>query len=429
MRLTNPQRRTKPALSFEDAGTSARADQPRLGRQLLTREEELAYAKDIERGERALVEAIVASPPALERLATICEEVKGGTLGLAELVRDSTDAEHFPPDVATAMLEAVRGVAACRRPVRLPARGAAADGPDSAARRRLVRALFTHRLSRKAIDAIVRELESAARREEPGAEQTALAATARAIRGARQRAERARSALTQANLRLVVWMARKRGPQGFPMADLIQEGNLGLMRAVEKFDYRRGFRFNTYASWWIRHFMNRALSDQSRIIRLPVHLLETRHRILRHAQEFRQRHGREPTARELAAETATPVEKVSDLLEIPPQPMSLDAPVHSESDARRGDFIADEGARSPVDVIAVKQMQGRLRELLRTLTPREQEILARRFGIEGTEGVTLEQIGKHFSLSRERVRQIESEALAKLRKHAENEQLGSHLAG
>jgi RNA polymerase primary sigma factor len=425
MRPTNPQRRTKPAPSFEDApAMSARADQARLGRQLLTREEELGYAKDIERGERALVEAIAASPPALERLATICEEVKGGTLGLAELVRDPTDAEHFPPDVATAMLEAVRGVAA-----RLPARRAAADGPGPAARRRLVRALLTHRLSRKAIDAIVRELESAGRREQPGAEQTALATSAQAIRGAQQRAERARSALTQANLRLVVWMARKRGPQGFPMADLIQEGNLGLMRAVEKFDYRRGFRFNTYASWWIRHFMNRALSDQSRIIRLPVHLLETRHRILRQAQEFRQRHGREPTTRELAAETATPVEKVSDILEIPPQPTSLDAPVHSESDARRGDFIADEGARSPVDVISVKQMQGRLRELLRTLTPREQEILARRFGIEGTEGVTLEQIGRRFSLSRERVRQIESEALAKLRKHAENEQLASHLAG
>jgi RNA polymerase primary sigma factor len=415
-----PPSRKKPVSRSEKApkapDTGAPAHQLHLGqRQLLTRDEEIGYARDIEQGERALVRALADSPLALDQLANLCEEVQGGTLELAQLVRDPTDVDHFPEGVATAILDAIRALSANGK-------------RDAAARKRFAEVVLVHRLSRKAIDAIVRELESAARRG-PVAERAQLAAKARALRAAHQQAERARSLLTQANLGLVVWMARKRGPQGFPMADLIQEGNLGLMRAVEKFDYRRGFRFNTYAAWWIRHFMNRALSDQSRVIRLPVHLLETRHRILRRAQEFRQRHGREPTAQELAAETATPVEKVSDILKIAPQPVSLDAPVHSESDARRGDFVADEGAASPVDVISVKQMQTRLREMLRTLTPREQEILARRFGMEGGEGVTLEQIGKRFSLSRERVRQIESEALAKLRKQAENEQLASHLAG
>jgi RNA polymerase primary sigma factor len=335
MRPIDSQYSKKPALRSEVAsGKGAPALQPHLShRQLLTREEEIGYAKDIERGERALVAALAESPPALDRLATICEEVQGGTLELAELVRDSTEGEHLPDGVAGAILDAIRGMS-------VPGK------PEAAARKRFARVVMAHRLSRKAIDAIALELESAARRG-PVAERVPLAAKARALRAAHQQAEHARSLLTQANLGLVVWMARKRGPQGFPLADLIQEGNLGLMRAVEKFDYRRGFRFNTYASWWIRHFMNRALSDQSRVIRLPVHLLETRHRILRRAQEFWQRHGREPTAQELAAETATPVEKVSDILKIAPQPVSLDAPVHSESDARRGDFVADEGAASP----------------------------------------------------------------------------------
>jgi RNA polymerase primary sigma factor len=378
-------------------------------RQLLTREEEVAHAKSIESAERALLEAIAGSAPALEKLAAICDEVRGGTLELSDLLRDSTDAEHAPLGVVTAILDAAHALTEARRPGR--------HTED------FVQTVLPHRLSPKAISAILRKLDAGARNGAP-----ASAATAAAVRRAQERAEQARSALTQANLGLVIWMVRRRGPQGFSTSDLVQEGNLGLMRAVEKFDYRRGFRFNTYASWWIRHYMNRALSDQSRVIRLPVHLLEARHRILRRAQDFRQRQGREPTVRELADATDLPVEKVADILRIPPQPSSLDAPIGPDGDARRGDLVADERAASPADAISAKQIQGRLRQMLQSLTPREQEVLSHRFGMNGAEGVTLQQIGERFSLSRERVRQIESQALAKLRKQAEAENLDSDLS-
>jgi len=406
--IARPKSAERPALRSSQP-PAARLPEPGR-RQLLTHEEEIAQAKSIERAEQALVEAIADSPPALRKLGSICEEVRGGTLELAELIRDPTDAEQAPEQIAKAILDA-----------------ADAAAKPGTARKHFIRTVLEYRLGRRAADAIVLELEALARSERP--DKAAVAATAAAIRDAQQKAEHARSVLTQANLGLVLWMARRRGPQGLPAADLIQEGNLGLMRAVEKFDYRRGFRFNTYASWWIRHFMNRALSDQSRVIRLPVHLLETRHRVLRRAQNFLQQHGREPTLEELAKETDTPIEKVSDILQIPPQPASLDAPIRSDGDARRGDFVADDRATSPVDVISSKEIQGRLREMLRVLTPREQDVLAHRFGMHGIEGVTLEQIGKRYSLSRERVRQIESEALAKLRKQAEKEDLASHLSG
>jgi RNA polymerase primary sigma factor len=287
--------------------------------------------------------------------------------------------------------------------------------------------LLDHPLNRRAIDSIVAECQALSNEPSRSGARAAAATVAR-IRKGQLQTERARTTLIEANLGLVVWMANKRGGRGLAMADLVQEGNLGIMRAVDKFDHRRGVRFNTYAAWWVRHFMNRALSDQGRVIRLPVHLLETRSKVRRTAQRFSQEHGREPNAEEIAKETGFSLVRVADVLGILPPPLSMDAPAHADGERRLGDQVADQDAASPVDRIAADFVRARLRHVLGTLTAREQEVLRLRFGIDRPEPLNLRQIGERFSLSRERVRQIERDALAKLRAGAETEGLAWHLA-
>ncbi len=444
---------------------------------LLTREGEIEIAKRIEDGQRRVLRVVLESPVAVAELLALREPLRSAKLRVKDVVGDvDTDDPDFDErwhaervckvldrvrrldnqnirhasrsELVEELLQLrIRGKQISKIILKLKELGARLEraqaeiavvenriGLSDRELRRVCREFRTSPLRRGAVvrrvGLRVDEIEETRRtiaqarvtirtvEREAQLKAGALRAAVREVQDGELVTQRARAALVQANLRLVVSISRKYLNRGLQFLDLVQEGNIGLMRAVDKFDYRRGFKFCTYATWWIRQGIQRAISDQSRTIRIPVHMVEALSKLTRTSRALFHKLGRDPTADELAEELSLPVGKVRMLLPLAYQPLSLESPAGSENDARLGDFVADDNVVLAEDAVVAADLADQTRQVLAELTPREEKVLRMRFGIGEKSDHTLAEVGSDFSVTRERVRQIEAKALQKLRHSA-----------
>ena len=387
-------------------------------RRVLTHEEEVALSQRIEAGERDALQALLETPHSSEPLRVLASELRDRRALPSELLRNAPEDVDEQEGVGrlVRLLERASSAASLRT-----TRGAASAAARERLRRRRARIaaeLSDQRLERSVFERLARGLRF--RRADERAR--------RAFARGRREAQIAVHEFVGANFGLVITYARRFVGQGLDMHDLVQEGQLGLIRAVEKFDWRRGHRFSTYAAWWVRQAMARALADQSKTIRVPVHLLESRHKLERVRRVMEQQGRSDPSDEDLARESGLPIDKVRAIRGLVREPLRLEAPLGDEGDGGHlGDRVADPRSPAPDEQIANRRMETQARALLDHLSPREQQLLKLRFGMDGGPGQTLEEVGKSFNLSRERVRQIEAAALKKLRALSEERDLGSYI--
>ena len=363
----------------------------RLRRAPLSREEEVEVGKRIEHAERDLLAALLHTRSGKAALAEICFELRAGTLPLDEVLRNVAQSQKGSRTQRTRVLRVLATRSPLDRLVRLRLHPSVADRLEAAARES-------------------GELDAAR------------------VRRARRQIAESQRILVESNLRLVVSFARRYRNHHLALLDLIQEGNLGLMRAVEKYDYKSGCRLGTYASWWIRQAIERSIHERSPTIRVPVHLVESRRKLLRARTELRRALGDEPSPAQLAAQTGLPVAKVELILGLANEPTSLDAPITADGETLVGELVANERSALPEDEVAKAMLRESTRGLLDVLSERERRVLTMRFGLDGVQEHTLEEIGASLSLTRERIRQIEHAALRKLRTKCEERAIGLEAA-